>query len=344
VTAGGTEMHRRTLLASAGALAATQIGSARADAPGITSTEIKIGNTGPHSGAASAYGVYALVEAAYFRMINDKGGINGRKITFMSLDDAYSPPRTVEQTRRLVEAEEVAFIFNGLGTPTQSAVHHYLNNKKVPQLFVMTGADKFADPEHFPWTIAYPPTYRTEAAIWAKFLLAEKPDAKIGILYQNDDLGKDYLTGLHNGLGEAYDKMVVKIESYETTAPTIDSQIVSLQSSGADTLLTAAIAKWATQSIRRTADLGWKPLHLMSAVSVSAGAVINPAAGEGGRHDRRHLRQGQYGSTMGGRSGHEGVACVHEAVSARSRPERHSVRPRLRCSIHDGAGAEAVRR
>lgn len=270
-------MHRRTLLASAALAVTGQFSKAKADTPGVSATEIKIGNTNAHSGPASAFGAIATAEAAYFSMVNDKGGINGRKLNFISLDDAYSPPRTVEQTRRLVEQEEVAFMFQGLGTACQTAVRQYLNNRKVPQLFVQTGADKFADPEHFPWTMPYPPTYRTEAAIWGKFLLAEKPDAKVGILYQNDDFGKDYLIGLRNGLGDAYDRMVVKAASYETTDPTVDSQIVTLQSAGADTLLTAATPKWAAQTIRKIADLGWRPLHLMSVVSISVSAVINPA-------------------------------------------------------------------
>lgn len=271
-------MHRRTLLASAGALAAAgPFVRARADSPGITATEIKIGNTNPHSGPASAYGVLATTEAAYFKMINDRGGINGRRINFISLDDAYSPPRTVEQTRRLVEQEEVAFMFNGVGTPTQTAVRQYLNAKRVPQLFISTGADKFADPEHFPWTMGWIPSYRTEAAIYGKFLLKEKPNSKVAILYQNDDFGKDYLLGLQEVLGSDYARMVVKDISYETTDPTIDSQAISLQASGADVLLTAATPKWAAQTIRKIADLNWKPLHLMSTVSSSIGTVLTPA-------------------------------------------------------------------
>jgi branched-chain amino acid transport system substrate-binding protein len=201
-------------------------------------------------------------------------------INFISLDDAYSPPRAVEQTRRLVEQEEVALIFNGLGTAPQTAVRQYLNGKKVPQLFVSTGADKFGDPEHFPWTMGYNPSYRTEAAVYGKYLLKEKPDAKIAVLYQNDDFGKDYLAGLHDSLGDSYGKLVVKEVSYETTDPTVDSQVITLQGSGADTLVTAATPKWAAQTIRKVADLGWKPLHILTNVSISVGAVITPAGAE----------------------------------------------------------------
>lgn len=272
---------RRTLLVAAAASGLAPGRRARADdMPGVSATEIKIGNTNPHSGPASAYGVIADTEAAYFRMINDAGGVGGRKITFISLDDGYSPPRTLQQTRRLVEEDGVAFMFQGLGTPTQSAVRQYLNAHKVPQLFLATGADKWGDPEHFPWTMGFNPSYRTEAAIYGKYLLKEKPDAKIAILYQNDDFGKDYLIGLKEGLGAEYDKMVVKEVSYETTDPTIDSQAISLQASGANVLLTAATPKWAAQTIRKIADLNWKPLHLMTNVSVSAGAVIKPAGAE----------------------------------------------------------------
>jgi branched-chain amino acid transport system substrate-binding protein len=273
--------NRRTLLTSLAASALLPAGRARAEAtPGVTAAEIKIGNTNPHSGPASAYGVIADCEAAYFKMINDHGGIGGRMINFISLDDGYSPPRTVEQTRRLVEQEGVAFMFQGLGTPPQTAVRQYLNAKQVPQLFVSTGADKFGDPQHFPWTMGFNPSYRTEAAIYGKYLLKEKPDAKIAILYQNDDFGKDYLLGLQAGLGADYEKRIAKQVSYETTDPTIDSQVISLQASGADVLLTAATPKWAAQTIRKVADLNWKPLHFMTNVSISVGAVITPAGPE----------------------------------------------------------------
>ena len=273
--------NRRTLLTSIAAATLLPTSRARAEEmPGITDKEIKIGNTNPHSGPASAYGMIANTEVAFFKMVNDRGGIGGRMITYISLDDGYSPPRTVEQTRRLVEQEGVAFVFQGLGTPPQTAVRQYLNAKKVPQLFVATGADKFGDPEHFPWTMGYNPSYRTESAIYGKYLLKEKPDAKIAVLYQNDDFGKDYLAGLRQGLGDAYEKMVIKEVSYETTDPTIDSQVITLQGSGADVLVTAATPKWAAQTIRKVADVGWKPLHFMTNVSISVGSVITPAGAE----------------------------------------------------------------
>jgi branched-chain amino acid transport system substrate-binding protein len=271
-------LNRRTLMASAAVATLAPLARARADAtPGVTATTIKIGNTNPHSGPASAYGAIANAETAFFRMVNDQGGVNGRKIDFISLDDAYSPPKTVEQTRRLVEQDGVALIFNGLGTPTQTAVRAYMNSHKVPQLFVATGADKWGDPEHFPWTMGWQPSYRTEAAIYGKYILREKPNAKVAVLYQNDDFGKDYVAGLKDAFGTQYGTMVVKEVSYETTDPTIDSQAVTLQASGADVLVTAATPKWAAQTIRKIADLNWKPLHFMTNVSISVGSVIRPA-------------------------------------------------------------------
>ncbi len=270
--------NRRTILKAAGAAALLPARAARADdMPGVTPSEIKIGNTMPYSGPASAYSVIAKAEAAFFKMVNEKGGINGRKINFISLDDGYSPPKTVEQTRKLVEQEGVAFMVQGLGTPTQSAVRTYLNAKKVPQMFVATGADKWGDYEHFPWTIGFQPSYRTEAAIYAKYILKEKPGAKIGVIYQNDDFGKDYIAGLKDALGDKYATMVVKEVSYETTDPTTDSQVVTVQSAGADVLVSAATPKAAAQVIRKVADLNWKPLHIMTNVSISVGAVLNPA-------------------------------------------------------------------
>ena len=278
-------MYRRTLLASAGPLAATlgilgRAGPASAETPGITATEIKIGQTQAYSGPASAYGAIGRGLVAYFKRVNDQGGIAGRKINFISVDDGYLPPKTVEQTRRLVEQEGVAFLLNGLGTPPNSAVQKYLNQKKVPQLFVATGADKWANPKEFPWTIGWQPSYRTEAQIYAKYILQNKPDGKIAILYQNDDFGKDYIVGMREGLGDKYDRMVVKAISYEVSDPTIDSQAVTMQGSGADVLVTAATPKFAAQVIRKIYDLGWKPLHLLTDVSLSVAAVINPAGPE----------------------------------------------------------------
>jgi branched-chain amino acid transport system substrate-binding protein len=273
-------INRRTFLQSSAAAAAfaASASSARADnAPGVTDTEIKIGQTMPYSGPASAYGVIGRAEAAYFKMINEQGGINGRKINFISLDDAYSPPKTVEQIRRLVEQEQVAFIFNSLGTPPNIAIRQYLNDNKVPQLFVATGAATFSDPAHFPWTMGWQPNYQTEAKIFGKHILKTKPDAKIGVLYQNDGFGKDYLIGLKEGLGADHAGMVIKEASYETSEPTVDSQIVTLQGSGADVLLIGATPKFAAQAIRKTFDVGWTPVRYMTDVSQSIASVMKPA-------------------------------------------------------------------
>jgi branched-chain amino acid transport system substrate-binding protein len=270
---------RRTFLqSSAGAAAfAASAGSARADnAPGVTDTEIKIGQTMPYSGPASAYGVIGRTEAAYFKMINDQGGINGRKINLISLDDAYSPPKTVEQVRRLVEDEKVAFLFQTLGTAPNLAIRQYLNDNKVPQLFVSTGAAVFADPQHFPWTIGYNPNYQTEAHIYGKDILKTKPDGKIAVLYQNDGFGKDYLIGLKAELGD-HAGMIVKEASYETSEPTVDSQVVTLQGSGADIFIIGATPKFAAQAIRKSSDLGWNATRYLSNVSPSIAAVLKPA-------------------------------------------------------------------
>jgi branched-chain amino acid transport system substrate-binding protein len=271
---------RRTFLQSSAAAAAfaASAGSARADnAPGVTDTEIKIGQTMPYSGPASAYGVIGRTEAAYFKMINEQGGINGRKINFVSVDDAYSPPKTVEQIRRLVEDEKVAFCFQTLGTAPNLAIRQYLNDNKVPQLFVSTGAAVFADPQHFPWTIGFNPNYQTEAHIYGKHILSTKPEGKIGVLYQNDGFGKDYLIGLKDGLGPDHVGMVIKEVSYETSEPTVDSQVVTLQGSGADILIIAATPKFAAQAIRKSSDLGWNAVRYLSNVSPSIATVLKPA-------------------------------------------------------------------
>jgi len=256
---------------------ATPAGDKGGAMPGVTATEIKIGQTMPYSGPASAYGVIGKTEQGFIKMVNEKGGVNGRKINLISLDDSYNPPKSVEQIRKLVENEGVAFIFNSLGTPSNTAIQPYLNEKKVPQLFVATGADKWADPAKFPWTMGWQPSYRLEAQIYGKYLIKEKPNAKLCVLYQNDDFGKDYLTGLKQGLGDQYDKVVVKTASYESADPTIDSQVVSLKDAGCDALLTAAIPKFAAQTIRKVFDIGWKPMHLLSNVAISRTAVLQPA-------------------------------------------------------------------
>jgi branched-chain amino acid transport system substrate-binding protein len=253
---------------------------ARADTPGVTATEIKIGNINALSGPASAYGIISHTIDAYFKMVNDQGGINGNKINFIFYDDGYAPPRAMEQARRLVEQDEVAFLFNTLGTPSNSAIERYMNQKKVPQLFVASGADKWGDYQHFPWTIGFQPSYRTEAQIYAKHMARVAPAAKLAIIYQNDDFGKDYLAGVRDVLGDKFDQVVVKTASYEVTDPTLDSQITALQASGADALITGATPKFAAQVIRKVFDLNWKPLHFISNVSVSVASVIKPVGME----------------------------------------------------------------
>jgi branched-chain amino acid transport system substrate-binding protein len=246
---------------------------------GATDTEIKVGNIMPYSGPASAYGVIGKTEEAYFKKINAEGGINGRKINFISYDDGYSPPKAVEQARKLVESDEVLLLFNPLGTPSNSAIQKYLNAKKVPQLFVATGATKWNDPKDFPWTMGWQPSYQSEARIYAKYLMKEKPDAKIAIMFQNDDFGKDYLKGLKDGLG-AKASMITAEESYEPTEPTIDNHIVKLKATGADVFISITTPKFAAQAIKKLAEIEWKPLHIVSNVSTSVGAVMKPAGFE----------------------------------------------------------------
>jgi len=248
-----------------------------ADTPGVTATEIKIGNTNPYSGPASAYGTIGKAIGAYFKKVNDEGGINGRKINYISYDDAYSPPKAVEMVRKLVEQDQVAALFQTLGTPTNSAIHKYVNQQKVPHLFVATGATKWNDPQHFPWTMGFQPNYQTEGRIYAQYILKNLPDAKIGILYQNDDYGKDYRKGLHDGLGEAAKKLIVMEQTYEVTDPTIDSQIANLKNSGANVFFNVTIPKFAVQAIKKSHDIGWKPTHFLNNVSSSLGTVLKPA-------------------------------------------------------------------
>jgi branched-chain amino acid transport system substrate-binding protein len=250
--------------------------------PGVTDTQIKLGQTSPYSGPASAYSVIAKAQLAYFKMINDQGGINGRKVNLISIDDAYSPAKTVEQTRKLVEQEEVAAILNPLGTPTGLSVRKYLNDKKVPQLFVGAGATLWGDHEHFPFTIGFQASYQAETAVYAKYVLTKKPDAKVALFYQNDDAGKDYGNGFKKGLGpENVKKMVVAEATYEPTDPTIDSQIVKLKASGADVLFMHAIPKQAAQAIRKIGEIGWKPeMFFLAATSTSITSVLKPAGFE----------------------------------------------------------------
>ncbi len=244
---------------------------------GATDTEIKIGNIMPYSGAASAYGVIGKTEEAYFKKINAEGGINGRKINFISYDDGYSPPKTVEQARKLIESDEVLLIFNSLGTAMNSAIQKYMNSKKIPQLFVATGATKWNEPKEFPWTMGWQPNYQSETQIYAKYILKEYPSAKIAVMYQNDDYGKDYLKGLKDGLGAKAASMIVAEESYETSEPTIDTHIVKLKSTNADVFLNIASPKFAAQAIKKMAEVQWKPVHFLNNVSASIGGVITPA-------------------------------------------------------------------
>jgi branched-chain amino acid transport system substrate-binding protein len=244
---------------------------------GASDTEIKIGNIMPYSGPLSAYGVIGRTEAAYFGKINAEGGINGRKITFISYDDTFSPPKTVEQARKLVESDEVLLIFQSLGTPTNTAIQRYMNAKKVPQLFVATGATKWNDAQNFPWTMGWQPNYQDEARIYAKYILKERPDARIAVLYQNDDFGKDYLKGLKDILGNKAASMIVAEDAYDVAEPTIDSHIIKMKSLNADVFVDVTSPKFAAQAIKKTAEIGWKPLHILTNVSVSVGAVIKPA-------------------------------------------------------------------
>jgi len=246
--------------------------------PGASDSEIKIGNIMPYSGPLSAYALIGRTQAAYFNKINAEGGVNGRRIRFISYDDAFSPPKTVEQARKLVESDEVLLIFQSLGTPTNNAIQKYMNQRKIPQLFVATGATKFGDPRNYPWTMGWQPTYQTEGRIYARFLLQNHPDGKLGILYQNDDSGRDYLKGVKDGLGaDAARRMIVAEIPYEPTDPTVDSQIVTIRAAGADIFFNEASPKFAAQAIRKAAEIGWKPVQLLASISNSVGSVLRPA-------------------------------------------------------------------
>jgi len=264
-----------TLIAALGL--AVVLGPAAAQTPGVTATEVKVGNTNPYSGPASAYGTIGKALGSYFKKVNDEGGVSGRKINYITYDDSYSPPKAVEMIRKLVEQDEVALLFQTLGTPTNSAVHKYMNQQKVPHLFVATGATKWNDPKNYPWTMGFQPNYQTEGRIYAAYILKNFPDAKIGVLYQNDDYGKDYRKGLHDGLGEAARKMIVLEQTYEVTDPTIDSQIVNLKTSGANVFFNVTIPKFAVQAIKKAHDIGWRPAHFLNNVSSSLATVLKPA-------------------------------------------------------------------
>ena len=272
-------LTRRTILfaaPSALAIAALPVRAAKQYGPGVSDTEIKIGNTCFYSGPASSYGTIGKAMAAYYKMVNDQGGVNGRKINFISYDDAYSPPKTVEQTRRLVEQDEILLDAGPLGTPTNSAIWQYMNQKKVPQLFVSTGATKWDDPKDHPWTIGWQPNYQSEGRIYANYIMREKPDGKIGVLYQNDDFGKDYLKGLKDGLGDKKSLVVVEA-SYETQDPTVDSQVISMKAAGCEVFVNTAIPKFAAQAIRRVVEIEWKPLQILSSIGNSVAATLKPA-------------------------------------------------------------------
>jgi branched-chain amino acid transport system substrate-binding protein len=274
--------HAKTT-ALAALVAVAMAGTANAQKkydPGATDTEIKIGNIMPYSGPASAYATIGKTEQAYFNKINAEGGIQGRKINFISYDDGYSPPKAVEQARKLVEADEVLLIFNPLGTPSNSAIHKYMNAKKVPQLFVSTGAAKWNDPKNFPWTMGWQPNYQTEARIYAAYILKNYPGKTIGLLYQNDDFGKDYVIGMREGLGEQAGKLILMEASYETSAPTVDSQVVQIRSANPDIFVNISTPKFAAQAIKKIGELKWTPIHFLTNVSVSVGGVMKPAGYE----------------------------------------------------------------
>jgi branched-chain amino acid transport system substrate-binding protein len=272
------QLVRTTLLLCLAVLAsAPTIAADKNNAPGVTDTEIKIGQTMPYSGPASAFGTIGRAEVAYFAMVNDQGGINGRKINLISLDDGYSPPKALEQTRDLIERYKVAFIFGSLGTPSNVAIRKYLNDQGVPQLFVATGAAKFDDPKHFRWTMAWPPNFRTEGMILTRYVLSVNPSPKIGLLYQNDDIGADHIQALRDSLGDRFEKTVVRMASYEVGDPTIEPQVVQLQGSGADVFYIVATPKYAAQAIRKAATIGWKPLRVISYPGTSVEAVLRPA-------------------------------------------------------------------
>jgi branched-chain amino acid transport system substrate-binding protein len=278
-----TRMDRRLVLATTAAIALGLAGPASAQKKydeGASDTEIKIGHTNPYSGNASAYGVIGKTVEAVFKKVNDEGGINGRKINFITYDDGYAPPKTVEMTRKLVEEDKVLFMFNQLGTPPNTAIHKYLNTKKVPQLFVATGASKWGNPKEFPWTMGWQPDYVTEGAIYAKHILATQKDAKIGVLMQNDDYGKDYFNGFKAGLGKENESKIVQLSTYEVTDPTIDSQMIQLKNSGANVFFNITTPKFAAQAIKKAAEIGWKPVHYLNNVSSSFGSVFRPAGVE----------------------------------------------------------------
>ena len=302
--------------------------------------EIRIGQTLPYSGPVSGFGVIGRAQEAYFEKVNADGGINGRKVKFITLDDAYSPPKTVEHTRKLVEQEEVLVMFGSLGTATNDAVHRYLNSKKVPQLFVLSGATKWADPKNYPWTMPGMATYQSEGVIYAKYILQTKPDAKIAILAQNDDFGRDYVAGFKRALGDKAATMIVSEASYETSAPTISSQLATLKASGANVMFGVVLGKFTSQMIKGVAELGWKPDLSFVPTSASSISFLEPGGtGKRGRPDLVEQPEGHDGRAMGQRCRRERVFRVHEAVSAQRRPEQFELRGGLPLCQADDEGA-----
>jgi branched-chain amino acid transport system substrate-binding protein len=305
-------------LALAGLLAVAVASAANAQKkydPGATDAEIKIGNIMPYSGPASSYATIGKTEAAYFNKINVDGGIKGRKINFISYDDGYNPAKTVEQARKLVENDEVLLIFNSLGTPGNTAIQKYMNTKKVPQLFVSTGAANWNDPKNFPWTMGWQPNYQTEARLYAAYILKNYPGKTIGILYQNDDFGKDYVIGLREGLGDQANRLIVLEASYETTSPTVDSQVVQLRTANPDIFVNISTPKFAAQAIKKLAELKWNPIHFLTNVSVSVGSVMKPAGYENGQGIlSAAVSKGSQGPAVEKRSGHERMAGIHDQM------------------------------
>ena len=312
--------------------------------PGASDTEIKVGNINPYSGPASAYGTIGKTIGAYFNKVNAEGGVNGRKINYITYDDGYAPPRAVEQARKLVESDEVLLVFQSLGTPSNTAIQKYMNSKKVPQLFVATGATKWGDPKNYPWTMGWQPNYQGEGKIYAAYIVKNHPNAKIGVLYQNDDYGKDLLKGLKDGLG-ANTKMIVSELPYEVADPTVDSQIINLKSSGADVFVNITTPKFAAQSLKKMTEIGWKPVHFLNQVSTSTGAVLKPA---GCRHRDRcavdRLPEGSDRSAVEGRQGHEGILRLHGQVLSGRRQGLELYRLRLDRCADAPPGPEAMRR
>ena len=323
-----------------GAIAFLTLPAPAAEMRGVTATEIKIGQTMPYSGPVSAFGALGKGEVGYFKMVNERGGINGRKVNLISLDDSYAPPKTVEQTRRLVESDEVALIFSSIGTAHNTAIAKYLQSKNIPQLFLASGASKFADIAQFPQaTVGVQAPFRYEARLYARYALAKNPNAKFAVISQNDDYGRDYLAGLRDVLGDKYNSVVTGA-TYEISDPTIDSQIVKLKASGADVFVIAATPKFAAQSIRKAFEIGWRPMTFLSNVAVWISTVMEPAGGRGRyRHFLHRLRQGSRRSRLEGRRGRQGMARVHDQIRSRRRSARYQLRQRLQ--QRDGAGGRA---